>query len=344
MVSSSGITGYHNIAKVKGPGVVTGRYGTLGQVHYIEEDYWPLNTALYVEDFKGNNPRFVAYLLSTLQLGLQNAAGAVPGLNRNTLHQIQIKLPSPDEQESIAGTLANYDDLIDNNLRRIKLLEEAAQLIYKEWFVHLRFPGAEHCKISDGVPNGWKRVTLEEATCFLNRGISPSYDDEGQSLVINQKCIRDGLLNLEPARRQKKEFSSERQVNVGDVLINSTGAGTLGRVAMVRRDVLACTVDTHVTIARPAPEASKSFFGLTMMCLEPVLSQMGIGATNQTELTRNSLKAMVILLPPPGIQAEFEDRVWPMLYQTTVLQEQNTKLREARDLLLPRLMSGEIEV
>lgn len=107
IISSSGITGYHNSAKVEGPGVVTGRYGTLGEVHYVDRPYWPLNTSLYVEDFKGNHPRFVAYLLMTLELGSQNTAGAVPGVNRNALHQLLVSVPNLDTQVSIASALKN---------------------------------------------------------------------------------------------------------------------------------------------------------------------------------------------------------------------------------------------
>ncbi|MDY0270278.1 restriction endonuclease subunit S [Trichloromonas sp.] len=162
IVSSSGITGYHNVAKAPGPGVVTGRYGTLGEVHYIEGDYWPLNTALYVEDFRGNYPRYIAYLLSTLELGTKNAAGAVPGVNRNTLHQMPVSIPCLTIQKTIASVLSAYDDLIAANQRRIQLLEESARLLYREWFVKLRFPGHETVPVVDGVPEGWEKKPLGE--------------------------------------------------------------------------------------------------------------------------------------------------------------------------------------
>jgi type I restriction enzyme S subunit len=86
IVSSSGITGFHSEARVIGPGVITGRYGTLGEVFYVDREFWPLNTTLYVRDFKGNDPLFLSYFLRTLDLSSQNTAGAVPGLNRKALH------------------------------------------------------------------------------------------------------------------------------------------------------------------------------------------------------------------------------------------------------------------
>jgi len=114
VISSSGITGYHNEPKAKAPGVVTGRYGTLGEVFYIEQDYWPLNTALYVTDFKGNHPRFVAYLLQNVLKNYQSDKAAVPGVNRNDLHDMKVRSTEPQSQERIASILSAYDDLIEN--------------------------------------------------------------------------------------------------------------------------------------------------------------------------------------------------------------------------------------
>ena len=107
VVSSSGITGYHKEAKVSGPGVITGRYGTLGEVHYIVEDFWPLNTTLYVEDFKGNDPRFISYLLQGLDFQAYSDKSSVPGLNRNHLHSEPVRVPIDiEDQHAIANMLA----------------------------------------------------------------------------------------------------------------------------------------------------------------------------------------------------------------------------------------------
>ncbi len=164
IVTSSGITGHHNTSRAKGPGVVTGRYGTLGEVYYIEEDFWPHNTTLFVRDFKGNDPHFVSYLLKTLRFTTQNVAAAVPGVNRNFLHLLPVKVPRLPIQRRIASILSAYDDLIENNARRIKILEGMARLIYREWFVEFRAPGVklrkatpEEQKVTgkDVFPVGW---------------------------------------------------------------------------------------------------------------------------------------------------------------------------------------------
>ncbi len=165
MFRSSGVSGTHSEAKVRGPGVVTGRYGTLGEVFYVRDDFWPLNTALYVVDFKGNDRRFISYWLRMQGLGTQNAAGAVPGVNRNHLHQLRVRVPDIALQTCIASTLSAYDGLIENNSRRIAILEEMARRIFEEWFVHFRAPGCEGLPMVDSaigpVPQGWESKSCE---------------------------------------------------------------------------------------------------------------------------------------------------------------------------------------
>ena len=136
LVSSAGISDYHSEAKVCGPGVVTGRYGTIGEVFYVEEDFWPLNTTLYVRDFKGNDPRFTYYFLKTIDYLQYSDKAAVPGVNRNHLHTAEISVPeSVTEQRRIASVLSALDDKIQLNHQINQTLEQMAQAIFKSWFV-----------------------------------------------------------------------------------------------------------------------------------------------------------------------------------------------------------------
>ncbi|MCB1089745.1 MAG: restriction endonuclease subunit S, partial [Verrucomicrobiae bacterium] len=138
------------------------RYGTIGEVFFSDEPYWPLNTALYVVDFKGNDPKFSAYLLRNTLKNYKSEKAAVPGVDRNVLHLLKVRAPSLSIQHRIVSILATYDDLIETNRRRIALLEEAARLLYREWFVHFRFPGHEHVPLTEGLPEGWERRTFGE--------------------------------------------------------------------------------------------------------------------------------------------------------------------------------------
>src|SRR5690554_2921904 len=136
LVSSSGTTDLHSVAKVKGPGVITVRYGTIGQVFYVEEDFWPLNTTLYVQNFKNNNPLFVYYLLKTISYEDYSDKAAVPGINRNHLHKAKIRVPvNPSHQQEIAEKLWVLDSKIELNRQTNQTLEQIAQAIFKSWFV-----------------------------------------------------------------------------------------------------------------------------------------------------------------------------------------------------------------
>lgn len=272
------------------------------------------------------------------------AAHGTKKLEMERLESFVIQVPDFQTQQFVAELVRNYDELIETNRRRIALLEESARLLYREWFVNLRFPGHEQAKAIDGLPVGWSRKTIAEMASMLNRGITPKYDDAAPGLVINQKCIRDGRLSLALARNQSKEVRADRLVQVGDVLINSTGTGTLGRVAQVRAPISDCTVDTHVTIVRPLETDSIGFFGVALLELEPVFTTMGVGATNQTELGRADIGALRLLVSPPEIRKEFHDRVWPIFEQIETLSQANLRMAQARDELLPRLMSGAIQV
>ena len=127
VVSSSGIGSYHDEPKAKGPGVVIGRKGTLGSIHFVQTDYWPHDTTLWSKDFKGNNARFVYYFLHTLDFRRFDVGNSNPTLNRNHIHGLPIRIPPLTVQDQLADVLSAYDDLIENNRRRMKLLEDAAR-------------------------------------------------------------------------------------------------------------------------------------------------------------------------------------------------------------------------
>lgn len=137
VVSSGGVSSYHNVAKVSGPGVILGRKGTLGTVFFIEEDYWPHDTTLWVKDFKGNNPSFVYYFFKNIskQLKSMDVGAANPALNRNHVHPLEVTWPSNDVQERISKILSSLDRKIKNNDKINQTLEQMSQALFKSWFV-----------------------------------------------------------------------------------------------------------------------------------------------------------------------------------------------------------------
>jgi len=219
-------------------------------------------------------------------------------------------------------------------------------MIYREWFVEFRFPGHEKVKLvktqGRSIPERWTVKPLRGMTTLISRGISPSYDDNASSIVINQKCIRNGHLTLDEARRQSKTIPAEKQVKIGDILINSTGVGTLGRIAQVLVSIPNCTVDSHVSIVRP--KSNIEFLGKTLLEMEEHFVHLGVGATGQTELGRERIAATLVIDPPDDLQEHFGKIIEPINRMLVCCMEQIANLKKTRDLLLPKLISGEISV
>ena len=292
------------------------------------------------------NPDFLNYFLLAPQqqyglLGTANGS-TVAHVNLPTIRDLEIDLPPMQTQKRIADILSAYDILIENNQKQIKLLEEAAQRLCKEWFVDLRFPGHENVKIVDGVPEGWKRSTLGEIASILRRGISPKYDDGGKYLVISQKCIRRSIMDTGEARRESKEYAPELNLQDADTVICSTGTGTLGRVGQVCGTYPDTTFDSHVTLVRT--ENYQNFFYQAIKSQQEFLMGMGRGSTNQQELYRDVIESLQILMPTQEILNKAEKMLSSIHHKVTALNSQILLLIEVRDRLLPKLMSGELEV
>jgi len=329
--------------------------GTLGSVYVVKSGdrfYFKDGNLTWFRNFKGLDSQFLFYWIGSPQ-GKAELQKCTIGSSQSAftivlLKGIVIALPTLPVQQRIARILSAYDELIENSLRRIKILEAMALGLYREWFVHFRFPGHEnHPRVASAlgeIPDGWEVKKLGDISSYINRGMTPTYDEEGDSVVINQKCVRDRRLNLEPARKQSKAVSNEKRVCFGDVLINSTGVGTLGRVAQVYEHLENYTVDTHVTIARAGRDTDLDFYGCCLLSLQETFERLGVGATGQTELGRAAISDIDLAIPPISLQRQFGKSVHGMRSAAETYAKKIQNLRRTRDLLLPRLLSGQINV
>ena len=273
------------------------------------------------------------------------AVGAnIQNLSQARLSNHECRVPSIEVQHRIADILSAYDDLIENNQKQIKLLEEAAQRLYKEWFVDLRFPGHENTEIVDGVPEGWSKSTVFEVSAILRRGISPKYNENARGIVINQKCIRQTIVSYDEARTQEKKYPAELELKEADIAICSTGAGTLGRVGQIYEVRENTTLDSHVTLIRANEKIGQQYLFWSLKMQQDYLMSAGKGSTNQLELSRETIENCKILMPEQKIAEQAEKNFVAIHNKMKECSMQIARLREARDLLLPKLMSGEVEV
>lgn len=344
VVSSSGITGYHDQAKVRSPAVVTGRYGTLGNVYYVEQDCWPLNTALYVVDFQNTHRRFAAYFLKNALRSYRSDKAAVPGVDRNVLHRLDVRVPDFSTQRTIASTLSAYDDLIANNRRRIQLIERAARLLYREWFVHFRFPGHEQVDMVEGLPRGWAEKTALDVMDVLSGGTPRttvrSYWD-GKIPFFTPKDAPDCVYARYTARTLTEDGlrnCSSRLFPKNTVFI--TARGTVGNTYLAQKE-MAMSQSCYALIAHPPLKQDFIYFALREAVHE--FRGRAVGSVFGA-IIRDTFRVVTFLVPSGDLLARFSGSVAPMLEQIEVLLLEMEQLTQARDLLLPRLMNGEISV
>lgn len=340
IVSSSGISGNHAEAKVRGPGVVTGRYGTLGQVFYVTSDFWPLNTALYVRDFKGNNERFVALLLESMDLAQHDGAAAVPGLNRNQLHTLPVRVPDRAGQDKIALVVESIDDLIENNRRRVTVLEEMARAIYREWFVHFRYPGHENVPLVDSplgpIPDGWSVVPLVDAA-EITMGQSPKsefYNSDGEGKPFHQGVADFGA----HYPNHRKYCTVEPRLALAEDVLVSVRA-PVGRINVA---------DTTLVIGRglAAIRSRNDRQGVLRGALEETFSEedsMGSG-TIFNAIGKRELEQLPIVLPTDAIAARGDEVLGTLFGEIRSLTFASRRLSSLRDLLLPKLVTGQVDV
>lgn len=289
------------------------------------------------------------------------------------LSTYRFMLPRLSYQERAVRILSALDDKIELNQRINGTLEAIAQAIFRDWFVEFGptrrkmlgavdpitimgglAQGTEQAQAladlfpdelgDNGLPAGWEEKQVGDVTLLLRRGLAPSYSDDG-ILVINQKCIRNKAVNFAIARRHDaaKRPAKDRLLEEYDVVVNSTGVGTLGRVATVRGLRDAATADSHVTICRAdTSKVSKLVLSLFMEGQQALIETLGHGSTGQTELSPASLSAMAFPVAPKPVQLAFDSVVMPLRDLVTSNSEHSLTLAETRDLLLPKLMSGEI--
>ena len=290
---------------------------------------------------------------------LSKTSTAIPIINKNTFSEFEIFVSDLETEKIIARPLNSIDDKIENNNKINENLENLAQTLYKRWFVDFEFPNekGEPYKSSGGemvdselgfIPKGWEVKKISQITSFNKRGIAPTYTKDNSGVpVINQRCIRGHSIVEEAVQYHDinlKKVQPEMFQNSWDVLINSMGVGTLGRVAVssLKQNKI---VHSCITILRPNLDImSKSIFSSILLNLEPIFVSMGEGTTGQTSLNNKLLGNVLIVLPPMKYQIMISKTLEDIQITKDKNFLENKTLAALRDLLLPKLMSGEIEV
>ncbi|MBB4284527.1 type I restriction enzyme S subunit [Roseospira goensis] len=302
-------------------------------------------------DFLGNDPKYVAYALKIQDFDCYNSGSAQQSLNRNYLYSCKLRVPPLPTQRRIASILSAYDDLIENNTRRIAILEEMARRLYEEWFVRFRFPGHEDATFRDTelgrVPEGWEIRPVSETFDIVGGG-TPSkkqveYWDGGTiNWYAPTDLTREGTAFMDKSGNQITEIglkkSSAKLFPAMSVMM--TSRATIGAISI--NTTTACTNQGFITCLPNSSFPLYLLFHWLHANVEKFVG-LGTGATFK-EITKGTFKTIPVLVPPRPVTEQYQLNVAPMFDLVLRLQRKNANLRAQRDLLLPKLVSGEIDV
>jgi type I restriction enzyme, S subunit len=336
VIGSGGIIGYHNDWLVDAPGLVVGRKGNIGTAIWSESNFFPIDTTYFVTTEQ--NLKFIYYVFKTLRFVDSHAA--VPGINRETVYQTEVLVPNIKYQNLITCTLSAFDNLIENNTRRIEILEETARALYREWFVHYRYPGHENDTLVDSelgpIPEGWEINNIFNiANVDFGFAFSSKYFSEsGSHRVVRIRNIPKNFTNT-----WTDELVDERYlITNGDTLIGMDGEFHMGiwaddsaylnqRVARVRTKGVISQNHLHLSLESPIHFFNKTLTGTTV-----------------AHLGKRHLAEINVVVPSQEILEETNSIFDTYLNLTQNLKLSNKILTKSRDLLLPRLISGELDV
>lgn len=326
--------------------------GSLGIPHFLGVEGCIHDGWIYMDNIHDIDKQYLYYLLLTMRPYFDNLSygAAIQNINTSILSKTKIEVPSIQSQERIGLMLSAYDNLIENNNKRIKLLEQMAENLYKEWFIRFRFSGYENEYFIEDIPSSWSYVQLGDIASF-DRGISYSSDeincDDGINL-INLKNIQSyGGFRRDGTKKYNGKYKDSQIVAAGDLILGLTDMTqdrrTVGSVALIPQSLGISAISADlVKVNLKVPNV---FF--YCMCrygfYSKYFSQFANGA-NVLHLKPNVLLNKKILLPTAALIETFAEKVQPMIDIVDDLNRQNDLLTKQRDMLLPRLMSGKLEV
>lgn len=358
VVGSNGIIAYHNKFTTKAPCITIGRSGSIGNPLYINKDSWAHNTTLYIKEFFNTDPKFIYYLLKTLNFKHYAGGSAVPTLNRNHIHPISVFIPiNKSEQKTIASILSILDDKIELNNRMNKVLEQMAQAIFKQWFVDFEFPNehGEPYKSSGGemewceelgkeIPKGWKISKLSE----LVESVSKTYKFIKDKIIfLNTSDVFDGeILHNNYSEVSSLPGQAKKSICKNDILYSEIRPANK-RFAYVDFDSNDYVVSTKLMVLR-----SKGYVDPVLIYYyltnQEVIDFLQMIAESRSgtfpQITFQSFDSLKLVIGPENIMCQLAKDLKSILKKVKVNKRQNKNLSNLRDTLLPKLMSGEIDV
>ena len=347
VIGGNGLRGYTDTYNFDGECAVIGRQGAYcGNVQFFSGKGYMTEHAVVTQPNSANNAKYLTYKLSGLSLGRFSGQAAQPGLSVTKLARLRIEMPPKWYQDRVAGILSAYDNLIEVNNKRIKVLEQIAENLYKEWFVRFRFHGHEKADFENGIPKGWRRGRISEFYTTSSGG-TPSreldeYYVDGTIPWIKTGELQDCLLidTEERITEVAVKKSSAKFFPKDSVLMAMYGVN----IGMLAYSTMDATCNQACCVFRDKGNISTKHY--LFQCLKSIrdyLLLISFGAAQQN-LSQDLIKRVRIVMPDEETVIRFEQKIEPLYNEIKHLLKANACLIRQRDLLLPRLMSGKLEV
>ena len=321
------------------------RKGTLSNIQYFNNGkFWTVDTCFYsIINESLCDPYYLYRHLRSLDLSGFDTGASIPSMTQKTYNGIKVMLPSLPTQRRIASILSAYDNLIENNTRRIRLLEQMAENLYKEWFVRFRFPGHEKAEFENGLPKGWKNGSLGSVVEFQNGFAfkSETFKEDGKYSIVTIKNVQDSGFdgnNVDRIDEIPNRMPQYCFLKQGDILLSLTG--NVGRVCRVFGN-------NYLLNQRVAKLKSDcDYYTYSLFKSEAIFAALNLISYGTAQLNLSPIKAsrIKIVIPPNKERLLYNEKVRPIFKMIDSLIKENSLLSHQRDLLLPRLMSGKLEV
>lgn len=343
---SGGIMRYVSEYLYDGEAILLPRKGTLSNIQYAKGRFWTVDTTYYAIVNKNKaDTYFLYYLLNHLDLSGLDSGASIPSMTARTYYSTKINLPNLVTQKRISKIMSTYDELIEANNRRIELLEQTAQELYKEWFVRFRFLGYENAIFENGLPEGWKIKRMNEF-CYVTDGThdTPKLVDVGVPLVTG-RCISSGFVDFDAAynisEADHEGIKKRSGLKSGDILFSNIG--TVGNCCIVNYDREFSVKNVIIFKPETMRDTVYLYYWMTSSTMQEIFAAQTNGASQQF-VGLTFMRRYKLLVPKDDILEAFADKVLPIVEQKRLLHQKNLNLAAQRDMLLPRLMSGKLEV
>jgi len=347
---SNGIIGGSN-ARNHCNAIIIGRVGAYcGSIQYCETQFWASDNTIVAYAKNGFDTKYLYYLLKDLNLNRYAGGSAQPLLTQTVLRQVHTWIPPLATQQKIAAILSAYDDLIENNTRRIEILEEMARSIYREWFVNFRFPSHEQVQMVDSelglIPEGWKLKKLDELGS-IGRGKSKHRPRNDPSLYggdypfVQTGEVKEALLYITHYSQTYNEKGLAQSKLWEPKTLLLTIAANIAETAILK--IPACFPDSIVGFVADSEQVTPEFIKFRIDDIKEKMQSFSRG-TAQDNLSLDKIKLFYFLVPDKDYIIIFDNYTAPLFSQVHNLLLKNANLRQTRDLLLPQLISGEINI